>query len=243
MAPFPCRLLPFAVADGPGNMALDEALLQTAAESGRASLRFYAWEPATLSLGYFQSVGAVESDPLLASLPLVRRPSGGATLVHHLEVTYALVLPTGPPFRGDEPWPRRMHRAIVAALADLGVAADLASDETPTDSPLCFLHVTPADVVIAGHKIVGSAQRKHRGGVLQHGAILLERSPSTPALPGILELTGRRPSALDVADAVADRLAVSGCRLEPDDWSAEERRTAAEVVARRYTSSAWNYKR
>src|SRR5262245_26411902 len=88
------RLLPYAVADGPHNMAADEALLGSAV-AGTASLRFYGWSPPTLSLGYFQPEGVRRRDARLAGLPYVRRPSGGRTLVHDRELTYALALPPG----------------------------------------------------------------------------------------------------------------------------------------------------
>src|SRR5262245_51580642 len=103
-----CRLLPYAIADGPHNMAADEVLLE-AAIAGVASLRFYGWSEATVSLGYFQPECRRLDDERLARLPFVRRPSGGDALVHHHEVTYALALPPGRPWHAGEPWPRRMH--------------------------------------------------------------------------------------------------------------------------------------
>src|SRR6516162_5517447 len=93
-----CRLLPYAVADGPHNMAADEVLLDAAC-AGLASLRFYGWFEPTVSLGYFQPHAA-----RLPGLPYVRRPSGGLMLVHHHEITYALALPAGAPWQGGESW-------------------------------------------------------------------------------------------------------------------------------------------
>src|SRR5262245_36618496 len=101
-------------------MAADEALLETAL-AGRASLRFYGWDRATVSLGYFQPERLRHEDPRLVSLPSVRRPSGGAMLVHHHEVTYVLTLPPGPLWQtghAAQDWLRRMHEVIAAALAD-----------------------------------------------------------------------------------------------------------------------------
>src|SRR5438093_13282662 len=105
------RLLPYAVADGPHNMAADEALLESAV-AGAASLRFYGWAEATLSLGYFQPERSRQQYARLARLPFVRRPSGGHALVHHHEVTYALALPVGRPWQAGEPWLCRMHEII-----------------------------------------------------------------------------------------------------------------------------------
>src|SRR5437588_9911435 len=92
-----CRLLPYAVADGAHNMAADEVLLE-GASAGVASLRFYGWSEPTLSLGYFQSAAVRRTDPRLAALPYVRRPTGGMTLVHHHELTSALALPARSPW-------------------------------------------------------------------------------------------------------------------------------------------------
>src|SRR5262245_25975442 len=88
------RLLPWRIADGPWNMAADEALLMSAM-NGVASLRFYGWSAPTLSLGYFQPHAPARAYPGLSGLAWVRRPSGGLALVHHFEVTYTLALPPG----------------------------------------------------------------------------------------------------------------------------------------------------
>src|SRR5438105_15958731 len=124
MTPVLCRLLPFAVADGAYNMAKDEVLLESAA-AGTASLRFYAWGEANLPLGYFQRERLRLEDKQLAQLPFVRRLTGGMTLVHHHELTYALALPAGPPWQRNGsrplPWLHRMHGIIAAALQQVGV--------------------------------------------------------------------------------------------------------------------------
>ncbi|HMF12602.1 MAG TPA: lipoate--protein ligase family protein, partial [Gemmataceae bacterium] len=139
-----CRLLPYAVADGPHNMAADETLLHSAIE-GTASLRFYGWSPPTLSLGYFQHESVRRADPLLAELPFVRRPSGGHTLVHHHEVTYALALPPGQPWQIlSVPWLRRMHEIVAVTLNALGVRAKLFNPlaKSSVTSVLCFHRFT-----------------------------------------------------------------------------------------------------
>ena len=168
-------------------------MLRTAA-AGTASLRFYGWpvSEATLSLGYFQSFHDRQSEPRLQGLPWVRRPSGGGALVHHHELTYALALPGG---FGTTPlrlWLPRMHRIIVAALAELG-CRDIAMIEGPGichGNVLCFQQHTPGDVVCRGQKIVGSAQRKRHHDLMQHGSILLARSEFAPQLAGLHELIG-----------------------------------------------------
>src|SRR5204863_1172395 len=101
-------------------MAADEVLLHAAA-GGIASLRFYGWTRPTLSLGYFQPAAVRLNDPLLAPLPWVRRSTGGATLVHHHELTYAFALPPGLPWQPKGSWMLRMHRIIKFALESAGL--------------------------------------------------------------------------------------------------------------------------
>jgi lipoate-protein ligase A len=244
------------------NMAADEVQLHSALE-GTASLRFYGWSPPTLSLGYFQSAEARLSDPLLAALPFVRRPSGGDTLVHDHELTYALALPPGAPWQSRaSSWLARMHGIVAAALGDFGVAAELfdrsfsgrprggAGDNAPprgqplNESLLCFHRYTANDLILAGAKIVGSAQRKHRGALLQHGAILLERSAYTPSLPGIRELTGQNPDLELIAQAICREFTRhTAWPLVPSEWTQEQINKASEIAHAKYHSDTWNRKR
>lgn len=248
MGPLTCRLLPYAIADGPANMAADEALLATAV-AGRASLRFYGWATATVSLGYFQPERVRREDALLAPLPYVRRPSGGATLVHHHEITYALALPPGPPWQSEYAgphWLRRMHGIIALALGDLGVAARAHALTPGQEFPgfLCFHHFAAGDLLIGEAKVVGSAQRRQRGALLQHGAILLAQSPFTPALPGIRELTGKYLHPEEVSAAVVGQYKrQTGWEIEPGAWTAAEQEFAATRAAAKYRSAAWSEKR
>jgi lipoyl(octanoyl) transferase len=243
-----CRLLPWEVADGPTNMAADEALVRTAAESGIASLRFYGWSPATLSLGYFQPAAVRFTDPRLAVLPFVRRPSGGATLVHDNEVTYCIALPASAAWHLQAPWMPRMHRIVVRALSAIGlggrVAPATAEHVARHGDVLCFEQFTEGDILCAGKKVVGSAQRKYRGALMQHGSILLRQSAHTPSLPGLLELTGHDLETECVTAAAAAALrAETGWRLIADEWTAAERIAITAQVTLRYATAAWNERR
>jgi len=241
-----CRLLPFAVADGPHNMAADEALLESAA-AGVASLRFYGWSEATVSLGYFQPERIRQRDPRLAPLPFVRRPSGGATLVHDYEVTYALALPAGQPWQTEERWLRRMHEIVASALKQLGLEVQAIPDKSEQrylGTLLCFLQLMHGDLAIGWSKVVGSAQRKRRGALMQHGSILLAASPFTPSLPGIRELSGRTLTIEETCEAVRSAFArQTGWNLEPSDWTGAERRRIEELAAAKYGHDTWNRKR
>ncbi len=240
------RLLPYATKSGADNMAADETLVRSAA-AGNASLRFYGWTTPTVSLGYFQACAVRREDSSLSALPWVRRPSGGATLVHHHELTYALALPCGAPWQAGESWMLRMHRIITAALADLGLAGQIA---LVTDTPikhgdvLCFQQHTVGDVRCAGHKIVGSAQRKYRQALMQHGSILLAESEHAPALPGILGLTGVALEASTVQAAILRRFAQeTGWHIEKGAWTEVERASIDNLVGERYANREWNERR
>lgn len=238
------RLLPFARADGPWNMAADEVLLQGAA-AGVAALRFYGWEPATVSLGYFQPSAPVVEHPRLGSLPLVRRASGGDALVHDHEVTYALALPAAAPWLDRRAnWLRAMHHVLRDVLAGFGVAVTSCAEERRLGPVLCFLHQTPEDLLHDGHKVVGSAQRRQRDALLQHGGILLARSAHTPELPGIRETAGVLIDPERLQAAVAGVLAARfGAAVEPGDWTDDERRAILETCAAKYGTVGWNRRR
>jgi lipoate-protein ligase A len=233
-----CRLLRYAVADGPHNMAADEALLEGAADT--ASLRFYGWSVPTVSLGYFQP-HAVRP----AGLPYVRRPSGGLTLIHHHELTYCLALPAGAFWQAGEPWLRRMHGIIAAALSKFGVATrPHQGPDEHQETPLCFRHLTAGDLLIGRAKVVGSAQRKHRGALMQHGGILLARSEFTPDLPGIRELTGLRLGIEGLTTAIRDAfVGDTGWHLVGGEWGDGMRRRIEELAREKYARAAWNDKR
>jgi len=240
------RLLPLEVRDGPGNMAADEVMLEAAA-AGTASLRFYTWQPATLSLGYFQPYSVREFDPRLFSLPFVRRPSGGATLVHDKELTYALALPAGNEWqpRGQS-WICRMHDIIAETLRFFGMEPHIVAcgQEKKLGNVLCFLHQTPGDLILKGHKIVGSAQRKQRGALLQHGAILFARSESTPALPGIRDLTAMAIGVDDLAKRLSQEFRQhTGWVVQSCEGTESMRAQIQECAESKYHTEQWNFKR
>jgi len=193
-----CRLLPYQIADGPTNMAIDEALLEAVAQdSSVAYLRTYGWSAPTLSLGYFQRWADAEAEPRWRAVAKIRRPTGGGAILHDNELTYALIVPASHPLaRPNTALYQAVHRAFGDILAGRNVEARRFGDLNPTaERPppasrpfLCFADRDGEDLIFQGAKIVGSAQRRRAGAILQHGSLLLGRSPAAPELPGVADL-------------------------------------------------------
>lgn len=268
-------------ADGPTNMALDEALAAESLRLDRVLVRISTWSEPTVSLGAFQAIGEARATPALAGLPIVRRPSGGGAIVHGSDVTLSLAVPRNHPCGGV---PQRLydavHGALVAELAARGVAAatsagDAAVPEEPAQEGLpgqaiasrppllCFDRRAVGDVVLpvadgrarADAKILGSAQRRLGGAVLQHGSLLLAANRGVPEAvrhPGLAELA--RPSGAvdgvgswghDVVRGWVRRLAeVLGCGLdEPGGVFAPSPSAGVEAGRARFREDSWNARR
>jgi lipoate-protein ligase A len=237
------RVHPLETRSGPANLAADDVLLDRAA-AGELGLRFYHWDRPTLSLGYFQPAA---ERMILPDLPWVRRATGGHTILHgDGDLTYSLAIPAGVPLPdGETVWGCAVHHRIQAVVKRLGVAARpvVCGEEKTLGPVLCFQRHTPGDLVIDGVKVVGSAQRKRRGAILQHGTIRLRGSELVPQLPGVRELAGVVVSADEMVTGLTGEL----CRVlnrtaEPATWANEDERRIAEVE-RQYRSSEWNEKR
>jgi lipoate-protein ligase A len=174
---------------GDWNMALDRVLLDAAVLRGDATLRWYSWEQATLSLGYFQSAASV--GPEWRDRPVVQRPSGGGAIVHHHDLTYSLALPAKHPLAAEPLRAYRLvHEQIRGVLEQNGISVALRGSTLAErdDEFLCFARAHCFDIVAGSSKIFGSAQRRRKGALLQHGSLLLARSEFAPSLPGLAEL-------------------------------------------------------
>ena len=169
---------------GARNMARDVAFLEAVAD-GKAlpTVRLYGWDPPCLSLGRHQGIEAADLKFCRAEgIDVVRRPTGGRALLHHLELTYAVIAPLNesPMPRGLQEAYRAICSALVRAVRTLGVDAELTRGEvnlqlpSPKTTIPCFEAPAGGEVVVGGRKLIGSAMRAHGGAILQHGAILLD---------------------------------------------------------------------
>ncbi|HDQ72704.1 MAG TPA: lipoate--protein ligase family protein, partial [Chloroflexi bacterium] len=174
------RLIRSAPADGASNMAVDEAILRAVAMGqSPPTLRFYAWEPACLSLGRGQTVADVDREALQAQgFDLVRRPTGGKAILHVDELTYSVVVPQSDArVVGDVVASyRRLSSALILGLQRLGVpdvVADQRLENRHAQGAVCFEAPSDYEITTGGRKLAGSAQMRAQDTVLQHGAMPL----------------------------------------------------------------------
>lgn len=169
------------------NMALDEALLDWHSEGLIPPVvRFYEWNPATLSIGYFQSVDKEIDIEVVKRLGLgfVRRPTGGRGVLHEHELTYSVIVSEDYP---DMPATvteayRVISEGLLLGFQHLGLDAYFSVPDTEEKradlknpkSAVCFDAPSWYELVVEGRKVAGSAQTRQKGVILQHGAILLD---------------------------------------------------------------------
>jgi lipoyl(octanoyl) transferase len=271
------RLLDTGPADGFTNMAIDEAILDKyAAEGGLPTLRFYTWSPPTLSLGYGQPI---ESDINLTQcqalgIDVVRRPTGGRAVLHDHELTYSVVI------RADDPRVTSgvlaayltISQALIRGLSYLGIAAELLplrrGAVLPSDdaSPVCFATPSSYEVAVGGRKIIGSAQRRARGVIMQHGSIPISHDldkmravfSSSPRgsrsahreleyqahMTSLQEAGGCVYHYAEVVAALTRGIAEAWeVDLLPSQLTAAERQLSAHLCATKYRSEAWTWHR
>ena len=174
------RLLLDGDAPGPWNMGVDEALLVSAAREATATLRFYTWRGAWLSVGYAQVVGASRRAACeAAGVGIVRRLTGGRAVLHGGDLTYALAAPSELLPSGLRASYALVSNALCEALRALGVPAERQPEERAGEASFdCFARLAAEEVCAGGRKLVGSAQRRAGGAVLQHGSIRVEPDPA-----------------------------------------------------------------
>lgn len=239
------RVITDTACDGPTNMARDESLLERVGSGDSPpTLRLYQWQPPTISLGYFQPYAEFEKlPPPAGELAAVRRLTGGGAILHDRELTYSLTLPIAHRLLADGPnqMYAMVHDAVIACLALAGVDGSQCGqtdDSTPTRGPFfCFARRHQFDVLVDGRKLAGSAQRRTRHALLQHGSIVLENryeQQPTAALDRPYE------QAVELIGAsLLDRLAdVTGETFTPGEWTAEEL-AASQGLAPKYAGDTW----
>lgn len=253
------RLLVSPRADGPTNMALDEALLHRAGETGETVLRVYSWAKPTVSLGRNQPARGCY-DLAVASargIDFVRRPTGGRAILHHREITYSVAAPISAYGSLPESY-RTINRLLLEALRTLGVDAQEALGSTRAPAPSiapCFDAPVSGELVADGRKLVGSAQVRDGEAFLQHGSLLLDDDQQvltemlghrerSPAPATFRALTGRLVTVREFADAWAGAVTTHAGRppraLELDVRLLDDVRS---LIRTRYARADWTWRR
>lgn len=267
--PEPWRLILSPAAPGAENMALEEAILEAVTRAAAPpTVRLYDWSPPCLSIGYAQEVAEVDQARLAAhGWDFVRRPTGGRALLHIDELTYSICAPSDHPVvrGGVLPSYRRLSQGLLAGLTHLGLHAEV-QPEAPgmaqaRGNPVCFQVPSAYEITVGERKLIGSAQVRRRGGVLQHGSLPL-RGDIGRVCEGLRfeDDSERQRAALDLrrrattvedclglpvswkqaAEAMARGFAEAlSLLLEPGELDEAERERAAELAAGRYRSPSW----
>ena len=257
------RLIRSGYLPGAMNMALDDALLHAVADGASPPiLRLYRWRPAALTIGYAQSLAAgVDLEACRAAgIEVVRRPTGGRAVLHDREVTYAVIAPLGGPFGAGV---GECYRAIAGVLRNVLGTFNLPAELVPGQMrgqqgrAVCFTAPAQHELLIAGCKVAGCAQKRRGHVFLQHGSLPLELDlalmqrilPSAPgenALArqqaiGWLNRYACRPLTVDeVEDALIDCFAAAlGLRLAECQPTATETAAAALLAAEYYRNREW----
>ncbi|MBN2303559.1 MAG: lipoate--protein ligase family protein [Anaerolineae bacterium] len=258
---------------GAMNMAIDQAIMEAVAgDHVPPTLRFYAWEPACLSLGYMQKLADVDQERLaIQGWDLVRRMTGGRAVLHADELTYSVAVKTGHPVvAGDivESY-HRLSGALLNGLAHLGAnpAADKQDQQIKrthsANNPVCFEIPSHYEITVAGKKLVGSAQVRKFGAVLQHGSLPLTGDitricdalvfPSDEKRNMVRERVRRRAITLENAlgSPVTWEQAATAMRasfqdtfdltlIAADALTPEEQARADELYTAQYASDDWS---
>ena len=204
--------------DGPRhpalNMALDEAMLKYTVATGRPLLRIYEWIPTGVSLGRSQPITGVNMEAIRdRGYVLVRRPTGGRALLHAQgsEVTYSITIPPDTRLAGMsvEESAATIAEGVALGLRMLGVDAKVGGfSGVVGEENLCLLRPGASDIIVNGVKVSGSAQLRFKGGLLQHGSILLDADPREWVSVIRAGVTGKYFAGLRNLGYMVDRLSL-----------------------------------
>ena len=248
------------VRPGRENMAVDEFLIDWCGRTGRPAARFYAWRPAAVSIGRYQSVSCLnQSACRRLGIDIVRRITGGGAIYHDREITYAVVCPEES-VRGEDGTIgesyRRINSFIMNTYRALGLHPDYAKDAgaliTRGASDFCFCGNEAYDIIVSGRKIGGGAQRRTRGVVLQHGSLPYAIDREMIARCFTVDIDDRRFASLEeliqrplqpdeLIDILLASLASSmGWETAEEPLNEEEEALVQSLARRRYSSDEWN---
>jgi lipoate-protein ligase A len=242
------RFIPVLNASGHLQMAIDHWLFQQHQQGKHPStLRFYLWESPTLSLGYHQKHWPEHWQQLIwqnQSLELVRRPTGGRAVLHQGDLTYAVItsqLPENPRIAYQT-----LCQFLIEAWRSLGLELHYGTTGRGyIHNPNCFATATAADLILSdGTKLIGSAQLRGNGVILQHGSIRL--TPDAELFRQVFDVEMPAPILTSIASpetlipTVIDALTMAARECFGGEWVVEPLSdTELETIEREYSGN-WN---
>ena len=259
------RLLNTGQLDGATNMAIDEAISRAVqADLVPPTLRFFGWQPACLSLGQAQPGGDVDQAACRAAgVDVVRRPTGGRAILHTDELTYSVIAPEREPRVAGtivESY-KRLSAGLLNGLNLMGVPTRQVEQPDNHDrdqGPVCFEVPSNYEIVFDGKKLVGSAQMRKAGVVLQHGALPLHgdiarislylaqhpdpervRRRATTVEAAIGRVVDYDTAARLMAEGFAEALQL---QLKAGELIAAEQAWVEELRREKYAADEWTYR-
>ncbi|MBU1357096.1 MAG: lipoate--protein ligase family protein [Candidatus Edwardsbacteria bacterium] len=241
------RFLNTGLGDGAYNMALDQALVESVGSGASLPvIRFFGWNPPAVSLGYNQKIKDLDIEACRkAGFDIVRRPTGGRAVIHQDEFTYSVIARENDPVIGGTIMETygRIAQGLLAGLKILGVAAEMVRSSAPdipaTASALCFAAAGRYEITAGGKKLIGSAQRRMNGVILQQGSLLMtcgqehkffSRDPMENRAGTLREILGREPAFDEVAAGMEQGFMKSwNIELAPDSLTQDEENTAGRL--------------
>lgn len=264
------RVLDFQRYNAFENMAIDEAIFRETIKNNKPpTIRFYGWQPAAISIGYFQDIEKeVNVEKCCAAgVDIVRRLSGGRAVFHSDEVTYSVAAcNTEKLFPPDISGTYKIiSNCIAHGLADLGIESSLAENgRTLSDvdfQACCFSVPSRNELLVSGRKVCGSAQMRTHGGFLQHGSLLIRFDPVKTAafllpLRTDLQLQKLKDSVAAINEEIARPAdekeicaslkngftAVLGREINEGALTAAEEELVNKLI-QKYSDSRWNLDR
>ena len=254
------RLLNMGKNSAAMNMAIDEAILAAQKEQPNPTLRFYGWTQPAFSFGYFQDISAeVDVDACRAEgIELVKRMTGGGTVVHGWELTYTLILPRGAGEMNISDAYHSIGQSLVKAFQQLGIPAQCyatCTEPSQTAQNICLTNPAEYDVMSDNKKLAGVSVRRNRNGIMFQGYISLDMPPSSILAhvskdPEVQEILREKSTAINtdgrsiprsaLIQAISETLNL-GIAFHSSELSSTEYVQAKTLAETKYATSGWNF--
>lgn len=242
------------------NMAIDEAILTAQQEKPNPTLRFYDWTTPAFSFGYFQKI-ATEVDVEACrseGIELMKRMTGGGTVVHGWDVTYTLILPRHAGEMGISETYHLLGKSLVKTFEKLAIPVECYTekvDSTQSSENICLTNPAENDVMCNGKKLAGVSVRRNRNGILFQGYISLDMPPD-PILkrvskhPEIQEMLREKSAAINMEgrfikrssliQAICETFEV-GITFNSAKLTQTEKIQAETLADTKYATETWNF--